>query len=452
MKQEFRLEQRLILTPQLLLNLKLLALPILDLEMVIEQELATNPCLEIEEEKPIEESQEGLKEENEDEFSLSDLIPEENYSIPLSRNTEDIDIIDVANPAPVTSIDELLTKLRQKIDKEDYPIAEFICNSLDENGFLEFSIEEIAQTLGVEEERIKKIVEIIKKIEPGGIGSRTLKETLLAQLELKGFNRDSIEVRMLEECEEELIKTKNYKRIAAKLKTNEARVKEAFNNLTNLEPRPLRKYGSLKADYVVPDFRIKIEGEKISFEFNEENLPKLRIANYYKEILLSPNNYQKEQVDFIKKRLKNAIMFIKALEQRRETLKRIMEYIIENQKDFFLVSREIIRPLSIKECGEKLGIHPSNISRAIAGKYLETPFGIFPLRSFFSSGIGETSKSTIKAKIKNLIDNEDKNNPLTDDEIVEKLKEIGINIKRRTAAKYRQELNIPKASERKKSR
>ncbi|MEO0088657.1 MAG: RNA polymerase factor sigma-54 [candidate division WOR-3 bacterium] len=448
MKQEFRLEQRLILTPQLLLNLKLLALPILDLEMVIEQELAINPCLEIEEEKVAEESSEGVKTENEDEFSLSDLIPEENYSIPTPSNTEDLDIFDIANPAPVTSLDELLTKLRQKIDKEDYALAEFVCNSLDENGFLEFSVEEIAQSLGVEEERIKKIIEIMKKIEPGGIGSRTLREALLAQLELKGFSKDSIEVRMLEECEE-LIKSKNYKRIAAKLKTNEARVKEAFNNLTNLEPRPLRKYGSARADYIVPDFKIKIEEEKISFEFNEENLPKLRIANYYKEILLNPNSYEKEQVDFVKRKFKNAVMFIKALDQRRDTLKRIMEYIIENQKDFFLVSREIIKPLSIKECGKKLGIHPSNISRAIAGKYIETPFGIFPLRSFFSSGMGEISKSTIKAKIKSLIDNEDKNNPLTDEEIVEKLKEMGINIKRRTVAKYRQELNIPKTSERK---
>ncbi|MEO0130544.1 MAG: RNA polymerase factor sigma-54 [candidate division WOR-3 bacterium] len=449
MKQEFRLEQRLILTPQLLLNLKLLALPILDLEMVIEQELAINPCLEIEEEKGPEEPSEEIKTENEDEFSVSDLMPEENYSIPTPRETEEFDIFDIANPAPVTSIDELLTKLRQKIDKEDYSLAEFICNSLDENGFLEFSIEEIAQSLGVEEERVNKIIEIMKKIEPGGIGSRTLREALLAQLELKGFSKDSIEVKILEECEE-LIKTKNYKRIAAKLKTNEARIKEAFNNLTNLEPRPLRKYGSARADYVVPDFKIKIEEEKISFEFNEENLPRLRITNYYKEILLNPNSYEKEQVDFVKKKFKNAVMFIKALDQRRETLKKIMEYIIENQKDFFLVSREIIKPLSIKECGERLGIHPSNISRAIAGKYIETPFGIFALRSFFSSGMGEISKSTIKTKIKSLIDNEDKNNPLTDEEIVEKLKEMGINIKRRTVAKYRQELNIPKTSERKK--
>lgn len=447
MKQEFRLEQKLILTPQLLLNLKLLALPILDLERIIEQELALNPCLEIEEEKGTEESSEEIKRENEDEFSLTDLIPEENYSITI-KDTEESDIFDIVNPAPVTSVDELLTKLRQKIDKEDYSLAEFICNSLDENGFLEFSIEEIAQSLGVEEERVKKIVEIMKKIEPGGIGSRTLKEALLAQLELKGFNKDSIEVKMLEECEE-LVKTRNYKRIAAKLKTNEARIREAFNNLTNLEPRPLRRYGSMKADYVVPDFKIKIEEGNINFEFNEENLPRLRIANYYKEILLNPNSYGKEQVEFAKEKIKKAAMFIKALGQRREILKKIIEYIIENQKDFFLVSREIIKPLSIKECGEKLGIHPSNISRAIAGKYIETPFGIFPLRSFFSSGMGEISKSTIKAKIKSLIDNEDKSNPLTDDEIVEKLKEMGINIKRRTVAKYRQELNIPKTSERK---
>lgn len=448
MRQEIRLEQKLILTPQLLLNLKLLALPILDLEMVIEQELAVNPCLEIEEERTAEEISEEREKENEDEFSLEDLIPEENYSIAPSRDTQESDLFDVANPAPVTSIDEVLRKLRQKIDKEDYQLAEFICNSLDEDGFLEFSVEEIAQSLGVEEERIKKIVEIMKKIEPGGIGSRSLKEALIAQLELKGFGKDSIEIRMLEECEE-LIKTKDYKRLAAKLKTNEARIKEAFNNLANLEPRPLRKYGSLKADYVVPDFKVKIEGEKITFEFNEENLPRLRITNHYKEIILHPNSYNKEQVEFVRKKFKNAVMFIKALEQRRETLRKIMEYIIENQKEFFLVSREIIKPLSIKECGEKLGIHPSNISRAIAGKYVETPFGIFALRSFFSSGVGEVSKSTIKAKIKSLIDNEDKNNPLTDDEIVEKLKEMGINIKRRTVAKYRQELNIPKTSERK---
>jgi len=445
-RQEVRLEQKLILTPQLLLNLKLLALPILDLETVIEQEILNNPCLEIEEVKAEEGEKEIGEKENDDEFSLEDLIPEENYGLP-SKSGED-DLFDVVNPAPVSAVDELLTKLRQKIEKKDYPIAEFLCNCLDENGFLEFPLEEIAQNLGVEEERVEKILEIMKTIEPGGIGAANLKEALICQLKLKGFGEDSIEIRMLTECED-LVKNKNYQKIAAKLKTNVFRIKEAFNNLANLEPRPLRRYGSQKPDYVVPDFKVYIEGENIYFELNEDNLPRLKINNYYKEILLNPKNYEKEQVEFVKNKFKSAVMFIKAIEQRKETLRKIMEYIIENQKDFFLVSREIIKPLSIKECGQKLGIHPSNISRAIAGKYLETPFGIFALRSFFSSGMGETSKSTIKAKIKNLIDNEDKNNPLTDDEICEKLKAMGINIKRRTVAKYRQELNIPKASERK---
>uniref|UniRef100_A0A7V3ZUP0 RNA polymerase sigma-54 factor n=1 Tax=candidate division WOR-3 bacterium TaxID=2052148 RepID=A0A7V3ZUP0_UNCW3 len=446
MRQEFRLEQKLILTPQLLLNLKLLALPILDLETAIEQEILNNPCLEIEEVKAEEGEKEIGKKENDDEFSLEDLIPEENYGLP-SKIVED-DLFDIANPAPVSAVDEILTKLRQKIEKKDYPIAEFLCNCLDENGFLEFPPEEIAQNLGVEEEKVEKILEIMKTIEPGGIGAANLKEALICQLRLKGFGEDSIEIRMLRECEE-LVKNKNYQKIAAKLKTNVFRIKEAFNNLANLEPRPLRRYGSQKPDFVVPDFKVYIEGENIYFELNEDNLPRLKINNYYKEILLNPKNYEKEQVEFVKNKFKSAVMFIRAIEQRKETLRKIMEYIIENQKDFFLVSREIIKPLSIKECGQKLGIHPSNISRAIAGKYLETPFGIFALRSFFSSGMGETSKSTIKAKIKNLIDNEDKNNPLTDDEICEKLKAMGINIKRRTVAKYRQELNIPKASERK---
>jgi RNA polymerase sigma-54 factor len=446
MRQEIRLEQKLILTPQLLLNLKLLALPLLDLETAIEQEILTNPCLEIEEEKAAEEEKESPKKENDDEFSLEDLLPEENYGLP-GKSVED-DLFDVANPAPVSAIDEILKRLRQKLKSEDYPVAEFLCNCLDEDGFLEFPVEEIAQNLGITEEKVEKILEIMKTIEPGGIGAANLKEALICQLKLKGFSEDSIEIRMLTECED-LVKNKNYQRIAAKLKTNVLRIKEAFNNLANLEPRPLRRYGSQKPDYIIPDFKVYIEGENIYFELNEENLPRLKINNYYKEILLNQKNYEKEQVEFVKNKFKNAVMFIRAIDQRREILRKIMEYIIENQRDFFLVSREIIKPLSIKECGQKLGIHPSNISRAIAGKYLETPFGIFPLRSFFSSGMGETSKSTIKAKIKNLIANEDKNHPLTDDEICEKLRAMGINIKRRTVAKYRQELNIPKASERK---
>ncbi|MEO0102406.1 MAG: RNA polymerase factor sigma-54 [candidate division WOR-3 bacterium] len=456
MKQELKLQQKLILTPQLLLNLKLLALPTLELEQVLREEIEKNPCLEesLESEEALEEEEKTKGEDpslrhearrKDEEFDYTDLLPEEGYYSPTIRTEEEPS--DFSPPAPESPIDAIIGLIRAELPKEDHPYAEYILQSLDEDGFLTMTREEILQNLEIDEDKLKKILQVIKSIEPGGIGAFTKQEAFLAQLEKRGFSSDSLEYRIIENFYEPWLKM-DYKTIAKEIKKELKEVEKALTNLKILEPRPLRQYYSNPLTYIEPDFEIKIEGDQINIFFRDEYLPSLRIASYYRDVLNNPNSYTAEEVAFAKEKVRNALKFIKAISARKKMLNKIVCYITEKQAQFFRSGS--LLPLTIKDCAKDLGIHPSIISRAIVRKYLSTPTGIFPLRYFFSSGIGEKSKVSVKERVKQLIENEDPSSPLTDDEIVSRLKEEGVNIARRTVVKYREELKILSSRKRKK--
>ncbi len=458
MRQELRLEQKQIITPQLLLNLKLLALPNLELETLIRNEIQQNPVLEIiteEPEEPLKEEtelplaqdeNEPESNENKDEFDIAELISDDSYALP-SASSDKIDSSETIDRTKTSFEDTLLPLVKNLISEKDSEIIEYIIGNITDDGFLLIPKEEIIQTLALTEEHLHEIIKIIQHIEPGGIASKNLQEALICQLEVLGFDNNSKELKIIREHFELLLK-RNYAKIAQLLNISENEMLSAVSNLHSLETRPARRYLNIATDYISPDFSIEWQGEKLIGNINDETFPILRIAPHYREIVLHPKNFTPEEVEFARNKLQSALNIIKGIEARKRLLHRIIDYIITTQEDFFVKGKEFIKPISIKQTAEALGVHISTLSRACQGKYIETSMGIFSMKYFFTTGIGDLSRHSIKEKIRDLINNEDKTKTYTDDDIVNLLAQQNIHLARRTVAKYREELNISGSSER----
>lgn len=457
MKQELRLEQKQIVTPQLLLNLKLLALPNLELEILVRNELEQNPALELisEPTEPTEKETETTAENESDielattndEFDIGELISDDVYSLP-SEAEATVDSTEITTCNKNRLEDTLLTIIKAQLPEADTPIIEYILGNLDEDGFLPIPVEEISQTFNTTPEHIKDIIKTIQQIEPGGIASQNLKQALLCQLKLQGFDENSLEVKLIRD-HYELVFKRQYAKIIKSLGITESDLSSAILNLKNLEPKPARRYLFRTTEYINPDFSIEWRDNNLVAVINDETIPVLRIASRFREMLLHPKNFTEEEVNFARQKAQGALNLIKAIEARKRLLLCIVNYIIISQREFFLRGKEYIKPIPIKSAAEEIRVHISTLSRACQGKYVETPVGIYPLKFFFTTGIGEHSRHSLKEKIQNLINSEDKTKPFTDDEIVNLLAQQNIHLSRRTVAKYRDELSIPGSTERK---
>jgi RNA polymerase sigma-54 factor len=490
MRQELRLEQRMLLTPQLLMNLKLLQMPVMELEMMVLQELETNPALEemtdeaepesatseteaesteaqspeetpapaadlldtAENEKTADEKTEIKELESaldKGDIALADFLQDDGYlpPEPLSVAPDDREMLEVVADDTVCVADIILPMVKSRVDPADYPIAEAIMDNLNEDGFLLISRDELAQHLDMPQERVDRVLYVVQHLEAGGIGARTIREALILQLEVMGYAPESVEYRMLAECYEMLTK-RQYAHIARELDTTEERVREAVEEISRLEPKPCRKYGSTNPGYVRPDFTVEWRGDELTFYATDDSTPRIRISSKYRDMLLNPKTYAKEQVDFARKKAQGALMMIKGIESRKRTLNRVMRYLLERQHDFFVNGREYLRPIRIKDTGGALGIHPSTISRAVQNKYVETPYAILPMRFFFTSGTAGKARHSVKDRIRRVVEEEDKDTPYSDEEIGEILEKEGVKLSRRTVAKYRGEMDIPGCNER----
>jgi RNA polymerase sigma-54 factor len=482
MRLELRLEQKLILTPQLLMNLKLLQMPTLELELMIRTELETNPALEeidededpeasplelepappdatvvdevvapspsddmiglVEKEKPeVEYLKTAL---DSDELSLASFLQDDGYLMPAQIGLdpdEDGDRSEIAGNETIHIADVILPQARSRISLEDHPIAEAIVDNLDEDGFLIVTPEALAAQFGVAQEQVNRVLSVIQHLECGGIGATNVREALMLQLEVQGYDRESFEYRLLAECFDELAR-KQYAQIARRLDTTEDRVHEAIAAISALDPKPGRKFSYANPGYVTPDFCVEWGAQDLRFYSTDESVPRLRLSQHYREILTNHKTYPRDQVEFARKKFQNALMLLKGIESRRRTLSRVMEYLVKEQREYFLNGREHLRPISIKNAGGALGIHPSTISRAVQGKYVETPYAILPMRHFFTTGTDGHARHSVKARIRQIVEGEDKNTPYCDDEVVKILEKEGIRLSRRTVAKYRSEMNI----------
>jgi RNA polymerase sigma-54 factor len=472
--------QEMRLTPQLILQMKLLQVSALDLEQLVREEMEKNPALEESDDSPgtieadviasisepapeaappVPEESAPAPETNEsqietrpgDEYTINELMPDDGWSptayAGAGSDEDQTSAVELAAGPAQSLVECLMPHLRSVLSEEDARVAEFIIESLDDDGFLTVSDEEIAQQQGVDTDRVRSILYVIQRLEPGGIACHDRRESFLVQLELADAATDCLERKLLTDHWELLMK-KQTARIAKLCGVSEDEVRRAVSRLLALETRPARCFAPGTPDYVSPDFSVEWQGDTLVASANDERFPRLRLSQRYVEILKNPKAYPPEQVQFAREKLQRALMFLRGIESRRRTLKRLVELIVDEQRDFFLHGRQHLKPATLKEAADVIRVHPSTVSRAIAGKYLETDRGIFPFSYFFKAGAGDTSRTSIKQKIQVIVDAEDKQNPLSDDEICTKLKLEGINISRRTVAKYRAELEVPGCSDR----
>ena len=467
------------LSPQQILVVKLLELPTMELEERVRAEILDNPALE--EGKDI--SDQDHSEEFEDNFNEDNSYINEDISLGDYRTEDDIPDYklqehnrsrgEVAEEIPfsdsVSFYEMLLEQLQmQRLTEEEKIMAEYLIGSLDDDGLLrkgtQTLIDELAiyRSIYTNEKEIDKILSIIQDFDPAGIGARSLQECLLLQLKRKPETPiKKVEVEIIEKYCDDFTR-KNKEKIMLRMNLTEEEYDEAINELAKLNPRPGSSLGDIVGknfQQIIPDFLVDSdETGNITFTLNNGNVPELHLSREFNELLeehtTNKENQSKDSRDaflFLKQKVDAAQNFINAIKQRHQTLLTTMQVIIDLQRPFFLEGDEtLLKPMILKDVAEKAKLDVSTVSRVSNSKYVQTNFGIFPLRFFFSDGYTteegeELSVREIKQLLKECTDHENKENPYNDDELADILKEKGYPIARRTVAKYRQQLNIPTA-------
>lgn len=487
LKQQLRQQLQQKLSPQQIQLIRLLELPAIELEEKVKHELEENPALEEGKEAPEDdydvaehdnpddgEGSEGGESDADLDLSLGDYmseddIPEYKLQEMRERSEKKEDI-----PFSVSeSLNEFLVqqlRLRNLPEKE-MKMAEYIIGNIDDDGYLRRDLGAIADDLvfqaglNVEEKDIYPILQIIQDFEPAGVGARNLQECLLIQLRKKEQTPETrIAIRILTDYFDEFTR-KHYDKILRGLEINEETLKKSIREIILLDPKPGIAWGGTMEtamSQIVPDFIVDSNNGEITLSMNNRGIPDLRINQEYVDMFqdytsnkANQTSDRKNAVQFVKQKLDSAQWFIDAVKQRQETLRRTMEAIIALQKDFFLTGDESsLRPMILKDVAERTGYDISTISRVSNSKYVQTNFGIYPLKYFFSESMQtdkgeEISTREVKKIVKEHVDAEDKRKPLTDEELAAILKEKGYVIARRTVAKYREQLGIPVARLRK---
>ena len=436
--------QKLILIPQLQQAMHILQLPIMELRELLEQELQENPFLEIVQEERVERKDEAKDPLLEEALSLDENWKEYFQAVQNLKEEEEEkgDIIEQYPSRPPSLQDVLLRQLRMsELSEGEKEIGEVLIANIDENGYLQVDLNEIARILNVPLEKVEKVLRVIHQFEPPGVGARNLKECLLLQL---GRKKDvpPLVSHLVKNHLEDLAK-KKFSSLAQKLGVSEEEIREAFKWIASLEPKPGREYWSVKTNFIVPDIIVKKVKDGYQVILNQDELPPLRINPLYRKILMEGK--KKKEYKFLVEKLRNAVWLLKNLQGRQALVRKVAEYIVKNQEEFLEKGPEYLKPLTLKEVADALGVHISTVSRITSRKYMQTPRGIFPLKYFFSGaapGKEGLSSTSVKEEIKKLIEEEDPAHPLSDQKIADLLKEKGIPIARRTVTKYREEMGI----------
>ena len=468
LKQELGLKQVQKLSPLQIQTIKLIELPIQDLEHRIRKELEENPVLD--DETPESKDEDG--EEQPREVSLSDI--KEDDSIPdykLRVNNYGKDERPEYNTFSVKEsfTQSLMEQLGfRNLSEHQHDIAAFIIGSLDEDGYLRRDIDSLVDDLAFRmniettPEEVEKMLHIIQEFDPPGIGARDLRECLLIQLKGLKQTPDVINAqRILTDWFQEF-SNKHFQKIMTRLNLSQDEMKAAMARIVKLNPSPGGQIDDSyndQAQQIVPDFILSLENGELKLTMPRFSIPEIRINKKYADLLMDAANsserQKKEAATFVKQKMDSAKWFVEALKQRHNTLLSTMQAIIDYQHDYFMDGDEShLKPMVLKDIAAKTGFDISTISRVVNSKYIETHFGIFPLKYFFSEGLEnqqgeEVSTRELKKVLQDFVDKEDKHKPLTDDELVTLMNEKGYKVARRTIAKYRDQLNIPKARLRK---
>ena len=471
-----RQKQQLVMTPKLQQALKLLQMPAIELQQMLKQEIMENPLLEeVEDYLEIQEEEERQNEsesKNDDKAEASDDKNEKDdesedgeidwgeyfqsgfeigYGLGEETQEEFFERVPVAKRS---FTEQLVSQLRIATeDERTRQIGDYIIGSLDESGYLTCELEEVASTFSVTVEEVERVLHIIQTFDPPGVGARNLQESLLIQLGAKGLG-DSLAAKIIREHFDDF-KQKKYLEISKKLKIPIQEVQNQCKVISMLDPKPGLEIMAGDPQYVIPDLVVEKVDEKYVVYLNDKNIPRLRISQAYQDELLKDNkDGNKETREFIHSRLKSARWLIQTIEQRRRTMVKVMECIVEKQHAFFEKGTAFLRPLTLQQVASEINMHESTVSRVTTNKYVQTPRGVFELKFFFSSSLGtqdgsEISAKSAKDKIRRIIEREEPRNPLSDQKIADMLKSDGLNIARRTVAKYREQLNILPARMRK---
>ena len=477
--QRLSLQQRLLqkLSPQQIQVIKLLEIPTIQLEQRIKSELEENPILELiegsDEEDDYQEDSDDSS--SDDEFSLEDYMEDDdtpNYRLSTNNYSKDDKQIDMPYSSGVSFHDSLIDQLGlTNLNDDDKQIAEYIIGNIDEDGYLRRELLSISDDLAfhmnveVKLEDLERFLEIIQDFDPPGIGARDLQECLLLQiLRKKGKDSTCLASRIIQENFEEFTK-KHYDKIIKKYEISEEALKEAIDEILKLNPKPGSSYSnpmSKSNQVIVPDFLLDNQEGELLLSLNQKNAPDLHLNGTYLDMMktysVNKSKASKDQKDamlFMKQKLDSAKWFIDAIKQRQQTLMLTMSEIIRFQEEFFQDGDETkLKPMILKDIADVTGLDISTISRVSNSKYIQTHFGIYALKYFFSEGMQtdtgeEVSTREIKTILQECVDNEDKRHPLTDEKLALILKEKSYVVARRTVAKYREQLGIPVARMRK---
>jgi len=390
--------------------------------------------------------------------SQAENVPEEDGPADFDREVTPKEFANYEKPIPGKKEnlnDFLLKQLRINTDDEiELKAGTYIINQLDDNGYLREDLTSVAATVGCNEEEAQAALKLIQSFEPPGVAARDIKECLLLQLKRRG-EKDGLIVKVIEEHLEDLASRRNLAKLCKKLKCDEEELNRALEKIHSLEPKPGRSFSDEETAYVIPDITIEEKDNELAISTKDDTLPVIRVNPLYRSMLKSAK-VDDATKEFIRQRIVQANSLIHALQSRKDTLVKVVTLIAQTQKEAILEGNDKLKPLTLKEIAEKVTMHESTISRVVMHKYVQTPSGIWRLRDFFSSSLKTTegediSSQSIKVRIQELIDAEDKTCPLRDKKIAELINESEKTpIARRTVAKYREALKIPPASQRRK--
>ena len=480
--QHTALRQDLRINPRLYQAMDLLYMPLLDLEQHLKQELLGNPFLEmVEPEEEVQataaEQQQNKPEKNEekteDEPDWENILLDDrtDHGVPSGSYS---DAREYVEPVTVESKD-LIDHLRDQVQLLDLTprqrlLAEEFLGNIGEDGYLQHTLEEIlkgANQLLEEHEvesdvdlnvppftmaEVEEMLRVVQQLDPPGTGARNLRECLMLQLESQKRN-DSLVYRLVKDSFDDLI-AHRWSDLGKRFGLAPDDVQRAADELARLDPKPGLQYSAGNDAYIIPDLIVEKIDDKYHVFLNDSGLPRLRISKTYQEIARDKKKYDGESKEFINQRLNSAHWMIQAIEQRRQTMLKVMNFIVDRQREFFEKGIDHLRPLTLREVADVISMHESTVSRVTNEKYVQTPRGLLPLKFFFSSGLSTTtgedaSARSIKAQIQKMVDDEPPKNPLTDQQIVELFERKGVKIARRTVAKYRDQLGILPARMRK---
>ncbi len=478
-KLNLRMSQRLIMTPSLQQAIKLLQMTKLELQQEVTQELTENPLLEelaegpAEAEKPEAEEAGAAGEtaeppeteappaEDRDSFEEIDYesyfqdYMDMSYSPQFRAESEELEArpLDAVLSKPQSLSDHLLWQLDMTVvSARQKEIARAIIGNLDEGGYLQASIEEIAAMGPYNPDEVEMALHLVQEFDPTGVGARDLKESLLIQLafhDMEGTPAETIVKNHMD-----LLQARRFRELAQALGCGLEEVMHYVDTIRALDPKPGKKYNAGSNNYVIPDVYVVKVDKGYTILLNEEGLPRLRISPFYRRMIDRNNpDVTRETREYVREKFRSAFRLIKSLEERQRTIYKVARSIVKHQQGFLDYGYEHLRPLILKDVADDIGMHESTVSRVVNHKYMHTPRGLFEMKFFFHSSISTTqgedvSSLTVKERIRKVVSEEDARHPLSDAAIVQILSNNGLRIARRTVAKYREELRIPSSNER----